>query len=119
MSARISRLPTPAEVFVVHREKVLLVHRVPEPWGGLFGDLWHVSGGAERPGETLQATAVREVREETGLDVRPEWLCSWSHAYEGMLVTHEAFIAVVDTDVVTLDHEHDDFRWAEPDELKE
>jgi 8-oxo-dGTP pyrophosphatase MutT (NUDIX family) len=36
-----------------------------------------------------------------------------------MLVTHEAFIAVVDTDVVTLNHEHDDFRWAEPDDLKE
>ncbi len=32
--------------------------------------LWAVPGGKARFGETLAATAVREVKEETGLDVR-------------------------------------------------
>lgn len=32
-------------------------------------DLWTIPGGAMKPGETIAETAVREVKEETGIDV--------------------------------------------------
>jgi ADP-ribose pyrophosphatase YjhB (NUDIX family) len=35
---------------------------------------WGLPGGLARPGETLAATLRRELREETGLDVRPSKL---------------------------------------------
>lgn len=37
-------------------------------------DLWSIPGGAMEPGETIRQTAVREVREETGIEVEPIWL---------------------------------------------
>jgi len=45
---------------------VLLVERGAPPFEGM----WSLPGGAIEPGETAEAAAVREVREETGLDAR-------------------------------------------------
>ena len=45
--------------------KVLLVKRKYEPLAGQ----WSLPGGAVEVGETLEACLVREMREETGLDV--------------------------------------------------
>jgi 8-oxo-dGTP diphosphatase len=45
--------------------RVLLVLRANEPSRGL----WSIPGGRIEPGESAPDAAVREVREETGLDV--------------------------------------------------
>jgi mutator protein MutT len=50
---------------IVDGDCVLLVRRANEP---LKGE-WSVPGGAVEIGETLQAAVVREVREETGLEI--------------------------------------------------
>ena len=34
-------------------------------------DLWSIPGGAMEAGETISETAIRETREETGLEVKP------------------------------------------------
>jgi 8-oxo-dGTP diphosphatase len=47
--------------------RLLLVRRGREPGRGL----WSLPGGRVEPGETATAAVVREVREETGLDVVP------------------------------------------------
>ncbi len=53
---------------VVRAGDVLLVRRGRPPGRGL----WSIPGGAVRLGEPLEAALRRELREETGLEVRPE-----------------------------------------------
>lgn len=49
-------------------KRVLLVKRGAEPGKGL----WALPGGCPRVGERLEEALVREVKEETGLEVRPK-----------------------------------------------
>lgn len=55
---------------MVRNSRILLVRRGQEPSKGL----WSVPGGLIELGETIQEAARREVREETGIDVRVERL---------------------------------------------
>ncbi len=52
---------------LIHEDKVLLIKRGKEPLRGR----WVVPGGTVEVGETLEQALVREVREETGVVVRP------------------------------------------------
>ncbi|MCI4350342.1 MAG: A/G-specific adenine glycosylase [Thermoplasmata archaeon] len=54
-----------AAVVVVERRGRWLVRR--RPVGGLLGGLWEFPGGKPHRGESLEAAARRELREETGL----------------------------------------------------
>jgi ADP-ribose pyrophosphatase YjhB (NUDIX family) len=52
---------------VVHGNRILLVQRGTEPLKGR----WTIPGGLIDVGETLREAAIREVKEETGLEVEP------------------------------------------------
>jgi mutator protein MutT len=52
---------------VIHEGRVLLIRRGKEPMRGR----WLIPGGTVELGETLEEALVREVAEETGLEVRP------------------------------------------------
>lgn len=52
---------------VVRDNKVLLVRRSKEPYSGF----WSLPGGAVELGETVREALVREVREETSVEVEP------------------------------------------------
>jgi 8-oxo-dGTP diphosphatase len=54
-----------ASVIVLKRDAVLMVERARAPFKGL----WSFPGGRAEPGEDGEATARRELREETGLEV--------------------------------------------------
>lgn len=53
-------------VVVWKGDQVLLIRRGKAPMQGR----WSLPGGRQELGETTRETAVREVREETGLDIR-------------------------------------------------
>jgi len=59
------RVPCAGAVVHDAAGRLLLVRRRQEPGRGL----WSLPGGRCEPGESAAETAVREVREETGLDV--------------------------------------------------
>ena len=69
--------PVPAVGVIVFRNsQVLLVRRGTPPNQGR----WSIPGGAVDMGETVEQAAVRETREETGVDVRPmvgQWVTDY------------------------------------------
>jgi A/G-specific adenine glycosylase len=74
---------------VWRRGRVLIARR---PARGLLGGLWEFPGGKRTRGETLQDACVREVREETGLEVRCEApFLSIDHAYTHFSITLHLF----------------------------
>jgi len=52
---------------VIERQRVLLVRRANPPLQGQ----WSIPGGVVETGETTREAVVREVQEETGLEVKP------------------------------------------------
>jgi 8-oxo-dGTP diphosphatase len=60
--------PTVDVVILLPRDRVVLIERRNPPPG------WALPGGFVDEGETIEAAAVREAKEETGLDVRLEEL---------------------------------------------
>ncbi|MFH8407629.1 NUDIX domain-containing protein [Streptomyces sp. NPDC018019] len=66
-----------AKAVILHDGRVLLQRA---RWEGQ--DCYFLPGGGQHPGEDLDATVRREVREETGLDVTPERLL-WLREYIG------------------------------------
>src|SRR2546430_16924216 len=60
-----ARVPCAGAVVKDQAGRLLLVRRGREPGRGR----WSLPGGRVEPGETAAEAAVREVREETGLDV--------------------------------------------------
>jgi 8-oxo-dGTP pyrophosphatase MutT (NUDIX family) len=49
--------------------KLLLARNTHPAAGVVYGDCWKIPGGGVDPGETWLQTLIREVQEETGLDI--------------------------------------------------
>ena len=117
-------------IFVTRRDRsqVLIVHRSPRQ-----GSYWHVVAGGVEPGETAQEAAIRELREETGLEapvVAPRSVVEYVYplteepaerraAYDPAVaeVTVTCFVADAPDDwEPMLDWEHDGHRWCSPQE---
>ncbi|MGC6509188.1 MAG: NUDIX domain-containing protein [Myxococcota bacterium] len=63
------RNPTPTVDIIIHKDgKILLIKRKNPPFG------WALPGGFVDEGETVEQAAIREAKEETGLDVQLETL---------------------------------------------
>jgi 8-oxo-dGTP diphosphatase len=61
---------------IIRDGKVLIVRRVRPPAGGLYT----LPGGGVEPGETLFEAVMREVREETALEVEPVGIAGYREA---------------------------------------
>ena len=85
---------------------------------------WVFPKGTPDDGETVEETALREVREETGLDVeivRPIGQIEYWFAVPGQRVhkvVHFFLMRAVGGDISRHDHEYDEVRWVAVDEAR-
>jgi 8-oxo-dGTP pyrophosphatase MutT (NUDIX family) len=87
---------------------------------GRTGDnVWGLPKGTPEPGESLEETAIREVSEETGLDVRIErkvgtityWFARVEEGVRFHKTVHHYLMQPVGGDVANHDHEYDVVQW--------
>jgi 8-oxo-dGTP pyrophosphatase MutT (NUDIX family) len=69
-----------ARVLLLDRDRRVLLFHGCDPADATAGQWWFTPGGGLDPGESPAEGAVRELREETGLDVAPEALGEPVHA---------------------------------------
>ncbi len=96
-------------------ERILLIRRGHEPEAGR----WSLPGGRIEPGETDQQALVREVREETGLEVIPGPLAGAVErpAPGGRVLEIRDYEATVAGGVLAAGDDADDARWFSVPEL--
>ena len=90
--------------------------------GKVYEGQWRMIGGKVNPNETYWQAALRELKEETGLDPVRFWtIPSLNHFYEAASDTiHSipAFAAQVDeTSEPVLDDEHTEITWTDAGEI--
>ena len=89
--------------------RILLIRRGHEPEAGR----WSIPGGRVEPGETDHQALVREVREETGLEVIPGPLAGAVDrpAPGGRVLVIRAYAATVTGGTLAAGDDADDARW--------
>jgi len=100
--------------------KVLIVRRARPPAHGLYT----LPGGGVELGETLEEAVVREVREETSLDIEPVALAGYRQAIardaDGLIERHFVilpFAARWIAGEISLNEELAEAHWLEPSQL--
>ncbi|MDR3475302.1 MAG: NUDIX domain-containing protein [Devosia sp.] len=99
-----------ASVALLDRGKVLLIQRAFEPYAGL----WTLPGGRREPGETIENTAIREIREELGLEIfalRPVMAMRLNTGFVLQVFATESFEGQIAPSPEVTDH-----RWLRPDD---
>jgi len=70
-------------VFIRNKEGKILLEKRSD------NGLWGLPGGKVEPGETIENTAIREVKEETGFDIKiVKLLGIYSDPLEGRIITY-------------------------------
>ena len=98
---------------IVEDSKILLIHREDEGH-------WELPGGKVEDDETPTETAVREAREEIGVDVelqKPFYSGEFQH--RGELFLWHCYIAETDEEPEIQEEKFDELRWMSSKELEE
>jgi 8-oxo-dGTP diphosphatase len=98
--------------------RVLIAQR---PEGKSMAGLWEFPGGKVEPGESPEATLIRELKEELGIDVRAACLAPLtfaSHAYEAFNLLMPLYVCRRWEGMVK-PLEGQRLAWARPDKLSD
>lgn len=118
-----SKLSIATKAFIIYNEKVLILRESSEYKGGINAGKYDVVGGRIKPGLGFDENLRREIKEETGLNVKIGdvfFVKEWGAVIEGVQerIIGIFFKCVVDSDKVLLSKDHDDFKWIKPEEYK-
>ncbi len=100
---------------VIRKNDMVLITKRPE--GTHLEGLWEFPGGKKEETETLEDCIEREIKEELGVEIRPEkLLLTVSHEYETKIVELHIFeCTLVNGSPTPL--EGQDIKWVRPSEM--
>jgi ADP-ribose pyrophosphatase YjhB (NUDIX family) len=110
-----TRIPCVGAIVRDEAGRLLLIQRGHDPDAGL----WSLPGGRIEPGETDEEALVREMREETGLTVRPGSLVGAVSrpGPGGSVIDIRDYRATVTGGTLTAGDDAADARWVAPADL--
>jgi 8-oxo-dGTP diphosphatase len=117
------RLFVATKAFIVHKDKLLIVRESSKYEDGTNASKFDVVGGRLEPGQRFDESLIREIKEETGLDVRigkPFFVNEWRPIVkdEQWQIVGIFFECTTDSDKVVLSEDHDKYEWIEPKQYR-
>jgi 8-oxo-dGTP diphosphatase len=118
------KLFTAVKAFIVYNNKILILKESLKYQDGSNIGKYDVVGGRVKPGQRFDESLLREIKEETGLDVsigKPFFVNEWRPVVkeEQWQIIGTFFECLTDSDQVILSEDHDDFQWIDPSEYKQ
>jgi 8-oxo-dGTP diphosphatase len=114
----------PVVLTVIRKEnKILLtLRREADPEDSQFNNIWQIPGGGLEFAETPEECAMREAREELGIDVEiisliPRLYTTVRGNWKGLLIPFVCKMKFPE-DKIVINEEASDFRWVTLDEAK-
>lgn len=111
------------KAFVIRGGKVLIIREAPSHPEGTNAGKWDVPGGRMDFGELPEEALLREVKEETGLEVtidRPFAVGQWQPVIKGepTQIVGVYYRCEAEPGAVRLSREHDEAIWIDPKEYR-
>ena len=102
-----------AKIIIFNKNKILILKRSSKAKNN--PQIWEIPGGKVDKNENFQQGAIREVREETALDIK-----IIGELYHENAFRRERFIfyATTNQENIILYHEHKDYDWILPENLE-
>lgn len=122
MERKVDKLFVAVKDIVVYQGKVLLIQESSKYLDGTQVGKWDVPGGRIQPGESWRDALRREIKEETGLEVKigkPVYVGEWwpKPRDEQWQVVGTFVVCEASSDRVTLSDDHQAFKWVDPIEV--
>ena len=106
------------KAIVIYKGKILTLKKVKPSTDGL--GYWEMPGGGLEYGETPHEALTRELKEETGLDIK---ILKPVYTFTAIRPDYQTvgigFLCIPTNDHVVLSHEHTDYKFVDEKELKE
>lgn len=104
-----------ATIIINDKKEILVLKRGPKSRS--FPGFWNFPGGGVENDETIEEAAVRELKEETGLDVHEEDLVYFEVSSLPKLIVHY-FMSNKFKNDVEINKESTDYKWVPIEEIK-
>lgn len=119
----VDKLFVATKAFIVHQGKVLILRESSKYEDGSNVARYDVPGGRIEPGQRFDESLLREIEEETNLNVKignPFFVNEWRPVVRGeqWQIVGTFFECEADSNEIVLSKDHDMYEWINPEDYK-